>query len=509
MRMRRSTPPDGQGTVPVLIIPASDDLPDILEKIRRTVTSHILLDCRQHPVLCADPFVRRLLHATAAEFGKDVAFQLADPVGRVASSARREARARPAAQGSRRKRLLPRMLPERSRLPWRGLTLVAPHGRVALIAFAVVAGMLLTGVVMFVAPRARARVVLATEPFSADLTLWLDTSVREPQLATSTHPVRLLRSEEAFEGVFPVETFVEKGARAEGVVDIVNDTAAPQGIKTRTRLQSASGIVVRTQRDVIVPAGSRASIAVQAEEGGSKANLESQRLVMPALSAASQRVLYGELVRPLRGGTDRTVGQLAAADVERGIATLRENAQGKLLELVQSDAPPQAGSASGSKQKQETFSRPELSRVTVGTAESDPPVGTEADSMRLRTTIRAEALAVDVASLRTFLADVLRQRVGGEKELARESSLEDLRVVDVRWDHGRVELSLHVETPLIPRLDRDELRARLQGRTAEDAAAFLRALPGVRSVDVRLSPPWVKRVPSLRRNIHLETTTEP
>lgn len=506
--MRRNTPSDERGAIPVLTISASDDLPDILENIRRTATSRILLDCRQHPVLCADPFVRRLLQATAADFGKDVAFQLTDPAGSAAaSSARREARARPVVSGPRRKRLLPRMLPDRPRLPWRRLTLVTPHGRGALIAFAVVAGMLLTGVVMFVAPRARARVVLATEPFSADLTLWLDTSVQEPQLATSTHPVRFLRSEEPFEGVFPVETVVEKGARAEGVVDIVNDTAAPQGIKARTRLQSTSGVVVRTQRDVIVPAGGRASVAVRAEEGGSTANLEPQRLVLPALSTASQRVLSGELVRPLRGGTDRSVRQLAATDIERGTAILREQAEGKLLELVRSDA--RAASASEPEQKREAFSRPELSRVAVGTAESDPPAGTETDSFRLRTTIRAEALGVDVAALRAFLLDVLRRRVGDAKDLSKESSLEDLRVVDVRWDRGRVELSLHVETPLIPRLDREELRARLQGRTAEDAAAFLRALPGVRSADVRLSPPWVKRVPSLRRNIHLDTTAEP
>ncbi|MDP3685584.1 MAG: baseplate J/gp47 family protein, partial [bacterium] len=377
MRIRRDDVPDDRGATPVLTIPASDDLPDILEKIRRAATSRVVLDCRQHQVLKADPFVRRLLQTTAADFGKDVTFQLVGRAGRdtAAPAARRESRSQ-TVSGPRRKRLLPQMIREFPRSPWRRWTTAAPRGRLTLATFAVVTGMLLTGVVMFVVPRARVRLVLATEPFAADLTLWLDTSAREPQLATGTHSVRLLRVEETFEGDFPVETTVEKGARAEGSADIVNETAVPQGIKARTRLQSTSGVVVRTQRDVIVPAQGRASVAVQAEEGGSTGNLEPQRLVMPALSSASQRVLYGEAVRPLRGGTDQSVHQLAAADVERGTTILRENAERKLLEVIQSEA--RTASASGS-QKQISFSRPELSRIAVGDAETVPSVGTEAE----------------------------------------------------------------------------------------------------------------------------------
>ena len=268
MRPRRD-PPDDRPAVPVLHIPASDDLPDVLEKIRRAGSSRVLLDCRQHPVLGADPFVRRLLRTSAADLGKDVSFRFADPVvGRPAAAPRRESRGQPVVAPPRRKRLLPLELREFPRPSWRRFAYATPRGRIALVAFAVVAGMLLTGVVLFVVPRGRVRLVLASEPFSADFTLWLDASVREPQPAASTHPARLLRVEESFEGEFPVETVVEHGARAEGTVDIVNDTTAPQGIKGRTRLEGASGVVVRTQRDVIVPAQGRASVTVQAEEGG-------------------------------------------------------------------------------------------------------------------------------------------------------------------------------------------------------------------------------------------------
>ncbi|TSC72407.1 MAG: Uncharacterized protein G01um101438_491 [Parcubacteria group bacterium Gr01-1014_38] len=501
--------PSSQSTAPVLRIPASDDLPDILEKIQRVPAPHVVIDCRQHPVLRADPLVRRLLQATAADFGKDITFQLADRAVRHAtvSADQRGPRERAGSSSFRRRRLLPGGPRELPLLPWRRFPIVTPRGRATLAVFAVLTGMLLTGVVTFVVPRARVRLVLATEPFAADLTLRLDASVREPQRDTGTHPARLLRIEEAVEEEFPVHTTVEKGARAEGVVDIVNQTAAQQGIKARTRLQGTSGVVVRTQRDVIVPALGRASVAVRAEEGGSKANLDPQRLVIPALPAESRRLLYGEIVRPLHGGTDRLVRQLATTDVERGTTALRENAERKLLELIQREA--RTAPTPHSRQEQVSFSRPELSRVVVGEAEISPPVGTDAESFRIRTTVRGEAFTADAASLQAFLTDLLQQRIGNEKDPVRKSSFEDLRVVDVRWDHGRTEFSLHSETPLIPRLNFDELRERLQGRTADDAAAFLRAIPGVRTAEVRLSPVWIKRIPSLRRNIHIDVATQP
>lgn len=497
-----------QSAIPVLSLPASDDVPDILEKIRRIPTPQVIIDCRQHPVLRSDPLVRRLLRETAADFGKHVTFHVAErtahPSALPSGVPSPERKSPP---GSQRRRLFPVRFREFSPRPWRQFSRRTPGGRITLTIFATVTGMLLASVVAFVVPRARVHLVLATEPFAADLTLWLDTSVLEPQRTTGTHPVRLLRVEEALEEEFPVQTTVEKGTHAEGTADIVNQTIAPQGIKARTRLQSTSGVVLRTHRDIIIPSQGRASIAVRAEEGGSKGNLEPQRLIMPALPKESQRLLYGELLRPLRGGTDQPVHQLSAGDIERGTTTFRENAERKLLDVLQREA--RTTSTASPAQEPSVFSRPELSRVVVGKTESSVPVGTETESFRLRATIRGEAFVADASSLRALVTDLLQQRIGAEKDLAREHALDDLRVVDVRWDHGRVELSLHVETPLIPRINTEELRERLRGRTADDAAAFLRAIPGVRSAEVRLSPFWIKRVPSGRRNVQMDIGSLP
>lgn len=492
----------------VLTVNVSDDLPDILEKIRRTSTPQVVLDCRNHPILGEDPFVRRLLKATAADFGKDVVFRRADTSARADMNVRerRGSLERSSSPRFQRQRILPRRLTAIPAVPWRRLATIVPRGRMTLAIFAVITGVLLTGVVTFVLPRARVKLALATEPFTADFTLWLDTSALEPQVAAGIHPARLLRVEEIVEQEFPVETVVEKGAHAEGTANIVNETGASQGIKARTRLKTASGIILRTQRDVIVPPNSRASVWVQAEDGGSAGNLEAQRLTLPALPVESQRILYAEIVQSLRGGADQQVHEVSAADIERGSAEVRARAERTLRERIAEET----GPAPDSKSPETTsaFSRSELTRIVVDQPEATPSVGTEASSFRLRATVRGEAFITDAQSLQSFVTDLVRQRVADEKEPARVHTLGDLRVVDIRWDHGRVEFSLHVETPLVPRLDLNTLRSRLEERTADDATAFLRAIPGIRSAEVQLSPVWVKRIPAIPRNIHIETTTE-
>lgn len=492
----------------VLTVNVSDDLPDILEKIRRASAQTMILDCRNHPVLSEDPFVRRLLKTTAADFGKDVVFRRADTSARADTHVqeRRGSLERSSSPRFQRQRILPKRLTAIPGVPWRRFAGGIPRGRITLAIFAVITGILLTGVVTFVLPRARVKLALATEPFTADFTLWLDTSALEPQVAAGIHPARLLRVEEIVEQEFPVETVVEKGAHAEGTANIVNETSAAQGIKARTRLKTASGLILRTQRDVIVQPNSRASVRVQAEDGGSTGNLEAQRLTLPALPVESQRILYAEIVQALRGGTDQQVRQVAAADIERGSAELRASAERTLRERIAEETGPT--STPKSPDARSAFSRSELTRIVVDQPEATPSVGTEASTFRLRATVRGESFITDAQSLQSFVKDLIQQRIAEEREPARASTLDDLKVVDARWDHGRVEFSLHVETPLIPRIDLATLRSRLEERTADDAAAFLRAIPGIRSAEVELSPVWVKKIPAIPRNIHIETTTE-
>ncbi len=513
-----------EGASSVLVLAGTEDLAEILSKIREHRTPHVLVSFSAHSLVRESREWRRLLRAAARDLGKELAFQEEETAGREkvlgkgvrggtpvsaqtpSASARDVNREGSAFAGHHgRKHLVPRRrgpsLPAYAS-PLRGLGRRWFKGsRLLLPFFFLLAGALLASVILFVLPRARITVETTTEPLIADLTLFLDASAQEPSLDSLTHPARHVLLEEDVDREFPVETMIEKGNRAEGSVELVNRTDRPQGIKGRTRLQGESGIVILTQRDLILPSKGRFSVAVAAEKGGSLGNLEPQRLDMPGLPPASQKILYGELVRPLKGGTDRPVRELSEADVRRATERLRAEMEARLQERLRNREDGVSQKLSRSIEP-DVLTLPGLSRLTIEDVRTSVPIGEAVEVFRVLGLARAEALTADRSAVEKFLRMSLRARAGEGKEVP-PLDLAALRVVDVRWDSLRAQLTLHVETTLAPSLDLDGLKDRLRGRTPKDAASVLREIPGVKAVSVRLSPLWVTRVPENTRAIRI------
>jgi hypothetical protein len=372
---------------------------------------------------------------------------------------------------------------------------------------AVLAGALLTSVVLFVLPRAWVTIQVAAEPLATDVTLILDTSATIPRQEDGVLPARHLRVEEIFEREAPIETIQEQGNRAVGAVDLVNTLDTPQGIKAGTRLVNAQGVVVRVQRGAIIPGHGRSLVNVVADQGGTAGNLSPQRLTMPGLSVAAQRILFGEVVTPLSGGSTHPVRVLGPEDLDRATQILRADADTRLRTQLRAE---QFSHDSRANAGQQLLDRDELLRVSVEVLETTPSLGAEGTTVHLRARVSAEALTTKLDDLRQFLADIVRTRAGPGKDIQDAPNLNDLHVVSVDWGRRTAELSLHVETTALPSpLLGADLGARLAGRTPEGAEHLLKGLPGVREITVVLSPVWVRRVPTNPRNIHIRRVLIP
>jgi len=465
-----------------------------------------VLDYTDHQVLRDQGHVRRLLAAAASDLGKTLEFRVRDPSERVPSSvvsgrlgAGQGTPSNLRSSGGRGKRLVR----SQSSGTFGGGSGVRARRRFSaassarpvqlLVIFALAAGALLAGVILFILPRARVTLITTAEPLSADLVIAFTAGGVTKSSGTDTYPARHLVVEETIEGEFVVETVVETGERSQGTVALMNRTSTPQGIKSGTRLSSEHGPVMRTERDVIIPPLAKASVKVRAELGGTTGNLSRQRLSMSALPKASQRLLFAEVIEPLRGGTDQPVRTLAEEDIARAAGALKDQAEVRLRRKLQTEFGDQEA----------WFERGELLRTVVAEETTSVPAGAATEIFRLRAKVRAEMLTAPQGALRDFLRNLLRARVGKAKDIAKDLSLDDLRVLDVRWDELTANLSLHVETTVVPALDQDGIKEQLGGRSVSDAEAFLRNLQGISSASVALSPVWVKHVPENRRNVHI------
>lgn len=509
---------------------ASERLPTLLGRIRAHREPLVILECSGDARLQQNPLLRRLLRAAAADLGKELVFRFGLGSGDVHAipAARPETRASvrgpgtPLRQGYGGQAPLLRTRPSEVR---RTVEADAPAARslpadadarprafgsgrpprYILPLFTLIAGSVLALVVLFVLPRARVTIAVTEEPLATDLVLRLDATTAAPHGASGTFPARHVVIDEEVSDEFSTETVEEKGERARGVVELVNDTVSPQPIRAQTRAQSASGLIVRTQRGVIIPPKGRASVAVVADVGGTAGNLEPQRLTLPGLPPESQRLILAEIVAALNGGTDRPIRVVAVADIDRATEAIRDKVEERIAEQLRTEV-----TAAGAAEQRESAAliwlhREDLSRIVVERVRATPAVGAEAERFRLTAEVRAEAFTADERALREFLLQRLQGRTEEEKTVPEDAiNLDDLRVIDVRWDDRWAELSLHVETTVVPALHVDALKDRLAGRSAADAEAFFRNLPGVRAATVVLSPVWVKHIPGNPRNVHIQ-----
>jgi hypothetical protein len=271
-------------------------------------------------------------------------------------------------------------------------------------------------------------------------------------------------------------------------VELVNRTGGAQSIKSGSRLVSKDGVVFRTTVGVKVSASGTTNVDVLADEGGTRGNLQGGTLTFAALPNA-ESVLFARVTEPLSGGTDQPIRTLAAEDIARATEALKEHAGTTVRDHLRATFPPGA------------FVRDELIRVIPVDTRPRETVGTETDGMHVQAKIRAEAIVALEEDILRASSAIASARSEGMKVFGRPLNMNDIRVRQVRWNDGIADLEFHVENVLHEDLHQETLAERLAGRTEDGAEEFLKGLPGVKEADVKLWPFWVRRIPSIPRNV--------
>lgn len=356
----------------------------------------------------------------------------------------------------------------------------------------IIAIVALLGAAIFL-PHANIIMALRTAPLLVDEELKI--MAQETQAAKTVPGAGFLR-EILVEGAIPVVSTEMVGSKSASTVELINKTTDEQKIKEKSRLVTKDGVLFYMQQPAFIPANGRVSVAVEAAESGETGNIEPQRLNFAALDPAAQNVVYAEATKAFTNGTGEEVHVIQEEDIERAKAAAQDAAISSVKDDVQKQLP------RGWALLEESWAA-ELKNLTI-----DGEVGKRAPQMAYKGQASVHVLGYETVKLEEQLRATLTSRLDKEYALFPGPISFSKIVKSVDWEKGEGIMLVRVTHTTIPDFSLETLRAKIAGRSKEEAVEYLQGLPGVQSVDLTLAPFWVQSIPRIEKRINLELVPE-
>lgn len=132
------------------------------------------------------------------------------------------------------------------------------------------------------------------------------------------------------EQIFKPSATVDKPGKARGTVTVYNKGSAAQSLVATTRFLSESGVLFRAAKAVTVPAQGSATAEIVADAAGPSGDVPAGRFTIPGLSAAQQKIVYGESTTAMTGGSSK-MGVVSQSDIDKA----QEESRKAFLEIAQ------------------------------------------------------------------------------------------------------------------------------------------------------------------------------
>ncbi len=269
-----------------------------------------------------------------------------------------------------------------------------------------------------------------------------------------------------------------------GRVKIVNESSKSQTLVKTTQLQSETGVIVRTNQSIVVPAGGSVSVEVFPKEPASFTELEPGTFKIIKLNPALQEKIYGTSEEVLSSEA-KEVGVLGTNDINKAKAELSAKMTADFRQEM-------------------NLSESEALAVKVIKVKTDKKVGDEATSFNLELTLEIKRLNFEQSQL---LALINRKIKNLNISMPPLSKLEpgDLKVVVTDQTVGGP-VQIKVDYEFHPKLDVANpvlSRKEMAGKGIEEVKEELESSGVVKEAVIKVSPTWEDKLPNKPERIKI------
>ena len=298
------------------------------------------------------------------------------------------------------------------------------------------------------------------------------------------------------------------GDKATGTVSFSNSSTSSKTVSAGTTLSSSSGAKYTLDSAVTVPGGTvscttvfncsgtagSASGKITAADRGAKYNGASG-----SLSGAPSSI-SASVSGSTSGGTDKTVKVVTSADVAKAKTEAEsqvssDETKAKLVKEFDSNYIV----------IEESFTASNADFSASPTVNAEVPDGTQA---KYGGSVKYTLYAVNKSDLDEYITEVVKQQLeGDDSQKIYETGSADAKFTN--FDGGNpMTATLSANAKVGPDIEESEVLKMVAGKRYGEIESEVKAINGVSSVDVNMSPFWVSKTPSDPAKITVDITVE-
>ncbi len=361
-----------------------------------------------------------------------------------------------------------------------------------------------TFVVFLFLPKATIDLKVKADKFEHSFDFVADKNLIDLDVGKKSIPAELIEISAEKEAGTQASGKKEVGEKAKGTVTVYNSyDSSPQTLNAGTKL-SKSGKTFITTKKVSVPGftlhqGSPVpgtiDVSIEAESQGSAYNVSAGKFSVAGFPSGQ---FWGQSSQAMSGGYSKTVTVVSEDDIAGLKLSLTDNLtseiKGQLKEQISDE----------NELLDDAVSVEELEFTTSASA------GEQKSEFTGKIKLKAKALVYKKSDFETLANENFAKAVDDKgKELA-EVDLGKLKkeTKSIDLEKGQIAVSISGDGFAAPKLDQKTLKSNLTGKDRIRVEEYLTGFVEIKSVQIKLWPFWVKKIPSLEESIKINVEYE-
>ena len=298
--------------------------------------------------------------------------------------------------------------------------------------------------------------------------------------------------------------------KAKGIITIYNNySTSPQILVATTRFETPDHKIFRLDSRIVIPGAttkngelvpSTIDVKVTADKSGPDYNIEACNLpdckfTIPGFEGTPKfDGFYGVSTKPMTGGAFGSVPLVTSEDLKEAEKIIFEKVMDSINQDLENKIP--------KKPKELKVLSGAKSSINLTNLSSDASIGDHREKFSVSVEGEIKVIAFDEDNIIEYIQEVLEKDRDENYDYCQKPELEYLELT-TDFSKGTMRMSVKTNQIVCHKLSLEEIKQLIVGKNTEELNQIFESNPGIKDVEVRLWPMWIRKVPNSLDKVNL------